>query len=67
AIEVVSDAGAKTPMDAATMKRLHTATYQAGAMVRLGMHNIMMSPPLVITEAEIDAVLAALDAGFAAI
>jgi adenosylmethionine-8-amino-7-oxononanoate aminotransferase len=66
-IEIVSDRAKKTPMDAATMKRLHQATYEAGAMVRLGMHNILMSPPLTITEQEVDTVLSALDSGFAAI
>jgi adenosylmethionine-8-amino-7-oxononanoate aminotransferase len=35
-------------------------------MVRLGMHNILMSPPLTITEAEVNTILTALDAGFAA-
>jgi adenosylmethionine-8-amino-7-oxononanoate aminotransferase len=66
ALELVSDRDAKTPMDAATMARIHATIYEAGAMVRLGMHNILMSPPLVITEAEIDTVIAALDAGLAA-
>ena len=66
-IEVVSDPSTKTPMDAETMKRLHKATYDAGAMVRLGMHNILMSPPLTISEAEVDQILSALEAGFTAI
>jgi len=65
-IELVSDRANKTPLDAATIKRIHTATYQAGAMVRIGGNNLMMSPPLIITEAEITRVLAALDTGFAA-
>jgi hypothetical protein len=65
-VEIVSDKAAKTPMDAATMKRIHQATYEAGAMVRLGAHNILMSPPLTITEAEVDTILAALDAGLSA-
>ncbi len=65
-LELVSDRDAKTPMDGATMKRVHKATWDAGAMVRLGMHNILMSPPLTITETEIDTVLAALDAGLSA-
>lgn len=65
-IEIVSDTAAKTPMDAATMARIHQTAYEAGAMVRLGMHNILMSPPLTITEAEIDTILTALDKGFAA-
>lgn len=65
-IELVSDRAAKTPMDATTVKRVHKATYEAGAMVRIGGNNLLMSPPLIITEAEIDRVLSALDAGFAA-
>ena len=65
-VEIVSDRAAKTPMDAATMQRIHQATYEAGAMVRLGAHNILMSPPLTITEGEVDTILAALDAGLSA-
>ena len=60
-IEIVSDREHKTPMDMDRMKRIHQATYEAGAMVRLGMHNILMSPPLTITEAEVDTILDALD------
>ncbi len=64
-IELVSDATAKTPMDIATMKKIHEATYQAGSMVRLGAHNILMSPPLTISEGEVNTILSALDTGFA--
>lgn len=65
-IEIVSDRAAKTPMDGETMKRIHQTAYEAGAMVRLGMHNVLMSPSLTITEGEIDTILTALDKGFAA-
>ncbi len=63
-IELVSDRAAKTPMDVDTIKRVHQATYEAGAMVRIGGNNLLMSPPLIITDAEIDRVLTALDKGF---
>lgn len=66
-IEIVSDTAAKTPMDMATMKRIHQVAYENGAMVRLGANNILMSPPLTITEQEINTVLSALDAGFSAV
>ncbi|MEP4194056.1 MAG: aminotransferase class III-fold pyridoxal phosphate-dependent enzyme [Aliishimia sp.] len=66
-LELVSDKAAKTPMDMATMKRIHSVMYEAGCMVRLGANNILMSPPLVITEVEVDQILSALDAGFAAV
>ncbi|HKK84827.1 MAG TPA: aminotransferase class III-fold pyridoxal phosphate-dependent enzyme, partial [Roseovarius sp.] len=65
-IELVSDRAAKTPMDAETMKRVHQTAYEAGAMVRLGAHNILMSPPLTISEGEVNRIIAALDKGFAA-
>ncbi|ASP20147.1 ornithine--oxo-acid transaminase [Antarctobacter heliothermus] len=65
-IEIVSNRDAKTPMDNDTMKRIHQTAYEAGAMVRLGAHNVLMSPPLTITAGEVNTILAALDAGFAA-
>lgn len=65
-IELVSDKAAKTPMDMDTMKRIHAATYQSGTMVRLGANNILMSPPLTITEAEVNSILASLETGFKA-
>ncbi len=66
-IEIVTDKAAKTPMDMVTMKRIHKTAYEAGAMVRLGAHNIMMSPPLTITDTEVQTVLDALDAAFSAV
>jgi len=65
AIELVSDRASKEPMDAGTVKRIHEATYQAGCMVRIGGNNLLMSPPLIITEDEVSRVLSALDAGLA--
>ena len=67
ALELVSERAAKTALDMDTMKRVHQATYEAGSMVRLGMNNILMSPPLTISEAEVDVILSALDAGLAAV
>ena len=65
-IELVSDRAAKTPLDAETVKRIHKATYEAGTMVRIGGNNLMLSPPLVITEAQVDQVLTSLRAGLSA-
>jgi len=66
-IELVSDATNKTPMDGAMMKKIHQTAYENGAMVRLGMHNILMSPPLVISPAEIDQIINALDVAFGSV
>jgi adenosylmethionine-8-amino-7-oxononanoate aminotransferase len=66
-LEIVSDAADKTPMDIAVMKKVHKTIYDAGVMVRLGGNNILMSPPLIITEGEVDRVLGALDAGLGSV
>jgi adenosylmethionine-8-amino-7-oxononanoate aminotransferase len=66
-VEIVSDAASKTPMEGAVMKQIHKSVYDAGVMVRLGGNNILMSPPLIITEGEVDRVLGALDAGLASV
>jgi adenosylmethionine-8-amino-7-oxononanoate aminotransferase len=45
--------------------QVQAVTYRAGAMVRVSGPNIILSPPLIITEADATTILAALDAGFA--
>jgi adenosylmethionine-8-amino-7-oxononanoate aminotransferase len=66
-IELVSDQNKKTPLDNDRMKKIHQKTYEFGAMVRLGLNNILMSPPLTISESEINQILDALDEGLTAI
>ena len=65
-IELVSDQNKKTPLDNDHMKKIHQKTYECGAMVRLGLNNILMSPPLTISESEINQILEALDEGLTA-
>ncbi|MDP5218602.1 aspartate aminotransferase family protein [Ruegeria sp. 2205SS24-7] len=67
ALELVSERAAKTPIDKATIGKVQDAAYQAGAMVRMSGANLIMSPPLVLTEADVDTILNALDAGFVAV
>jgi adenosylmethionine-8-amino-7-oxononanoate aminotransferase len=54
-------------MDTVVMKQIHKVVYDAGVMVRLGGNNILMSPPLIITEGEVDRVLGALDVGLGSV
>ncbi len=49
------------------LARLHQAKFEAEVLVRLGMRNMLMPPPLVITEAEVDGIIKALDQGFASL
>jgi hypothetical protein len=65
-LELVGDRDAKTPLGKEAMARIHAAVYASGVMVRMSGHNFLMSPPLVLTEQDVDAILAALDTGLAA-
>lgn len=65
ALELVSDRKKKAPIDKKTIQAVQTGAYAAGAMVRVSGPNVILSPPLVISAAQVDLVLAALDAGFA--
>lgn len=67
ALELVSDRATKTPIDKKTIGAIHRTTYENGAMVRVSGNNIIMSPPLVLTEADVNTILTALDVGFAAV
>ena len=66
AIEMVSDPTTKKPIDAATATTVQEVAYQNGAMVRVSGPNLILSPPLVVTENDCNILLAAIDAGFAA-
>ncbi|GLT10722.1 aspartate aminotransferase family protein [Sulfitobacter porphyrae] len=61
-LDFVSDKEARTPMDPATgvVERIATFAREEGAMVRPAGNVIILSPPLVIEEAEIDIITEAL-------
>ena len=67
ALELVSDRATKASAAPAMMKTVYETAYEAGAMVRIGGNNLMMSPPLIVTEAEVDVIIAALEAGVQAV
>ncbi|MGB3553251.1 MAG: aminotransferase class III-fold pyridoxal phosphate-dependent enzyme [Jannaschia sp.] len=64
-LEIVSDRVARTA-DPERAGRIFEATYRAGVMVRWSGTNIVMSPPLTISEEECDTIIAALDEGLSA-
>lgn len=67
AIEMVSDRAVKKPIDAATAATVYEGAYAAGAIVRVSGPNLILSPPLVLSEQDANTILSALDAGFAAV
>ena len=64
-IELVADRGLKTPLDPQLGDALADRVFAAGAMIRVSGTIIIMSPPLVITESEINSLAQALSVGFA--
>ncbi|HIO33026.1 MAG TPA: aminotransferase class III-fold pyridoxal phosphate-dependent enzyme, partial [Gammaproteobacteria bacterium] len=64
-IELVADRGLKTPLDPQLGDALADRVFAAGAMIRVSGNIIIMSPPLVITESEINSLAQALSVGFA--
>lgn len=67
AVEMVADRASKKPADKTAPGKVQTVAYKAGAMVRVSGNNIIMSPPLVLTSADVQVILSALDEGFSAI
>ena len=67
ALELVADRATKKPADKAVPAKVQAAAYRAGAMVRVSGNTIILSPPLVLTAADADAILSALDAGLSAV
>lgn len=66
ALELVSDRATKAPIDKATIGKVHKTAYDNGAMIRVSGNNIILSPPLVLSEAHVETILGALDRGMAA-
>ena len=64
ALELVADRGSKAPIDKAVIGRIQRATYEAGAMVRVSGNNMIFSPPLVLSAADVETILAAVQSGF---
>ena len=67
ALELVSDRATRHAIDKATPALVQAAAYKAGAMVRVSGPNIILSPPLIVTSADVQVILAALEAGFASL
>lgn len=66
ALELVTDRAAKTAASKDVVQRLQDIAYEVGVMVRTSGSNVIISPPLVITAADVARILTALDAGLTA-
>ena len=64
AVEVVNDRRAKTPADAEMMSRLADIAYENGVLIRVSGNVMIMSPPLILSRAEAQVIVDALQAAF---
>ena len=63
ALELVSDRESKSPISKEELDEVHRGIYEQGVMVRLSGPNLLMSPPLILSEDEAELILHAVDAG----
>ena len=63
ALELVSDRESKSPISKEELDEVHRGIYEQGVMVRLSGPNLLMSPPLILSEEEAELILHAVDAG----
>jgi adenosylmethionine-8-amino-7-oxononanoate aminotransferase len=67
AIELVSDRGTKKPMDKKTLAGVADRAYDAGVMIRVSGNNFILSPPLILSAADVTKIAAGIDAGLSAV
>ena len=67
ALELVSDRETKTPASKEVIAKVYAETYNRGSMIRISGPNVILSPPLIITEKEISSMLTAMDEAFASL
>jgi putrescine---pyruvate transaminase len=66
AVELVCDRGTRKAADKRTMAAIADRTYDAGVMIRVSGNNIILSPPLILTSADVAKIAAGIDAGLSA-
>ena len=66
ALELVSDRARKSGASKDAVAKVYETAYDAGVMVRTSGNNVIISPPLVITAADVQRIISALDAGLSA-
>ena len=67
AVELVADRATKKPADKAVPAKVQEVAYQSGAMLRVSGPNIIISPPLILSEPDATVILDALEVGLRAL
>jgi len=66
AIELVSDRRTKATIDKQTPLIIQEGCYESGVMVRVSGPNMIVSPPLIVTEQDVNDILSGIDSGLSA-
>ena len=66
ALELVTDRQTKAAPDKTLATTVQQAAYAAGVMIRVSGANIILSPPLIITDEHVDTIVEAIDHGLSA-
>jgi adenosylmethionine-8-amino-7-oxononanoate aminotransferase len=66
ALELVADRASKKPADKKTMAKVADSAYEAGVMLRVSGNNLILSPPLILTTADVSRIAEGIDAGLSA-
>ena len=66
ALELVEDRTTKKALDKTRLATIAETAYEAGVMIRVSGNNIILSPPLILTAADVTKIAQALDAGLSA-
>ena len=64
-LDLVASRMDKQPLDKSRMAAIQDAIYRAGALVRVSGNYIILSPPLIVSEAHVEEILDSLRQGFA--
>lgn len=64
AVELVSDRATKKPADKKVTAKAADGAYEQNVMIRVSGNNIILSPPLILSAAEVQQIVSALDTAF---
>ena len=67
AVELTSDRKTKAKPVKASVDAIYQKAYENGVIIRISGPNVILSPPLIISETEVNCIITALDTAFTAV
>ena len=66
-VELVAESVSKTPFDKSVVATVFEKAYQEGILFRASGNMLIISPPLIVTQTDVDKIIAAMDAGLSGV